>query len=297
MKTLVRTAVLSLAAVLVTATVAQAQATRTWVSGVGDDANPCSRTAPCLTWAGAQPKTAAGGYIDALDNGDFGAVTITKSITLEGFSALAAMHVNGGAGIVVSAGASDVVTLRNLSVENTGTGTIGIAVTSVGSLYLEHVAITGFTGIGVNFNPGADSSRLSATDLTISDCGGTAVYVRSSRAFLERVFAGNNANGIVAGAGGVVSVKNSVISGSQMGLTAAYASSAVLTVQDSTVIGNLWGIVAGGGATVRVSSVSILDNNYAGLYNDGTGSIVSLGNNRLAGNAADGTFTSTVAIR
>src|ERR1700724_918535 len=61
-----------------------AQATRTWVSGVGDDVNPCSRTAPCKTWAGAISKTAPGGIIDALDPGGFGALTITKPITLEG---------------------------------------------------------------------------------------------------------------------------------------------------------------------------------------------------------------------
>ena len=65
------------------ASMAQAQATRTWVSGVGDDANPCSRTAPCKTFAGAISKTAAGGEIDALDPGGFGAVTITKSITID----------------------------------------------------------------------------------------------------------------------------------------------------------------------------------------------------------------------
>jgi len=66
------------------ATSAQAQATRTWVSGVGDDANPCSRTAPCKTFAGAISKTAAGGEISVLDPGGFGAVTITKSITING---------------------------------------------------------------------------------------------------------------------------------------------------------------------------------------------------------------------
>src|SRR5438874_13361457 len=76
------------------------QATRTWVSGVGDDVNPCSRTAPCKTFAGAISKTAAGGEIDALDPGGFGAVTITKSITLEGtqgagFASILASAVNG----------------------------------------------------------------------------------------------------------------------------------------------------------------------------------------------------------
>src|SRR5262249_25076949 len=94
---------------------ANAQATRTWVSGVGDDANPCSRTAPCKTFAGAISKTAPGGEIDALDPGGFGAVTITKSMTLDGGGGqVASVLVAGTNGVVVAAGASDVVILRNL---------------------------------------------------------------------------------------------------------------------------------------------------------------------------------------
>src|SRR3979490_3055308 len=62
---------------------AHAQATRTWVSGVGNDANPCSRTAPCKTFAGAISKTAVNGEINCLDPGGFGSVTITKSISID----------------------------------------------------------------------------------------------------------------------------------------------------------------------------------------------------------------------
>src|SRR5579864_2743814 len=94
---------------------AHAQATRTWVSGVGDDANPCSRTAPCKTFAGAISKTAAGGEIDALDPGGFGALTITKSITIDGGGGqVASVLVAGTNGMNVSAGANDVVTIKNL---------------------------------------------------------------------------------------------------------------------------------------------------------------------------------------
>src|SRR3982750_954931 len=86
---------------------AHAQATRTWVSGVGDDANPCSRTAPCKTFAGAISKTAAAGEINCLDPGGFGGVTITKSITIssEGFEA--GVLVSGTNAIIVNAGATD----------------------------------------------------------------------------------------------------------------------------------------------------------------------------------------------
>src|ERR1700729_3254009 len=102
------------AVALLTASSAFAQATRTRVSGVGDDANPCSRTAPCKTWAGAISKTAAGGEIDALDPGGFGSVTITKSITLDGGGGqVASTLVSGTNGIAVSAASTDIVILRN----------------------------------------------------------------------------------------------------------------------------------------------------------------------------------------
>jgi hypothetical protein len=95
-----------------------AQATRTWVSGVGDDANPCSRTAPCLTFAGAITKTAAGGEIDNLDAGGFGTLTISKSITIDGGGGgVASVMASGNAGIIVSAGATDIVTIRNVQLQ------------------------------------------------------------------------------------------------------------------------------------------------------------------------------------
>src|SRR5947208_4718790 len=95
-------------AVLV-ATSAFAQATRTWVSGVGDDANPCSRTAPCKTFAGAISKTAAAGEIDALDPGGFGSVTITKSITIDGITGLSGILAAGTNGINVNASGAVVI--------------------------------------------------------------------------------------------------------------------------------------------------------------------------------------------
>src|SRR6185436_15456001 len=103
-----------------TVSIAQAQASRTWVSGVGDDANPCSRTAPCKTWAGAISKTAAGGEIDALDPGGYGVVTITKSITLDGAGTMASILASGTTGVIINAGANDVVILRNLSINGAG---------------------------------------------------------------------------------------------------------------------------------------------------------------------------------
>src|SRR5438270_4675782 len=105
---------------------ASAQATRTWVSGVGDDANPCSRTAPCKTFAGAISKTAASGEINCLDPGGFGAVTITKAITIACEGVTAGVVVPGTNAIIVNAGVNDNVTLRGIDINGAGTGLNGI---------------------------------------------------------------------------------------------------------------------------------------------------------------------------
>src|SRR5260221_6393643 len=132
---------------LALATVAQAQATRTWVSGVGDDVNPCSRTAPCKTFAGRISKTAAGGLINVLDPGGFGAVTITKSITIEGYQSQAGVLASGGQNGIIVNGANVKVILRNLSIEGApGTGLNGINFIQGAQLTVDHCRIFGFQG-------------------------------------------------------------------------------------------------------------------------------------------------------
>ena len=121
---------------------ANAQATRTWVSGVGDDANPCSRTAPCKTFAGAISKTAAGGEINALDPGGFGAVTITKAITIDGGGGqVASTLVAGTNGIIVSAPATANVTLRNIRSMASGSGLGSTASLPVRAALVDHCTI------------------------------------------------------------------------------------------------------------------------------------------------------------
>src|SRR4030095_14511743 len=139
----------------ITASAAHAQATRTWVSGVGDDANPCSRTAPCKTFAGAISKTATGGDINVLDPGGFGGVTITKSITIssEGFEA--GVLVSGTNAIIISAGANDFVVLRGLDIEGLGTGLVGVKFLSGKSLHVENCTINRFSQHGIEFAPNA----------------------------------------------------------------------------------------------------------------------------------------------
>lgn len=145
----IRAALLSVTLLLGLSSSVYAQATRTWVSGVGDDVNPCSRTAPCKTFAGAISKTAAGGEIDVLDDGGFGGVTITKSITINGRGHIAGILVSGTNGVVVNAAPTDVVVLRGL----TFTGVLGAqsAVRYLAARYLvvEDSTIEGFA-YGIN---------------------------------------------------------------------------------------------------------------------------------------------------
>ena len=135
---------LAVAAFLAVNATAQAQATRTWVSGVGSDANPCSRTAPCQTFAGAFVKTAAGGEISVLDPGGFGAVTITKSITINGEGSLGGILASLVNGVIINAAATDTIVLRHLSINGAGTGLRGVRVLSAKAVHIENCDITGF---------------------------------------------------------------------------------------------------------------------------------------------------------
>src|SRR5437762_9631146 len=161
-------------AALLQAAPANAQATRTWVSGVGDDANPCSRTAPCKTFAGAISKTAGGGEINCLDPGGFGGVTITKSITISCEAGTAGVLVSGTPGITVNAGPSDQVTLRGLDINGLGTGTNGINFIAGKALLVDNCVIYEFATNGINVALGAAAS-VDVKDTRINNIGGAGI--------------------------------------------------------------------------------------------------------------------------
>src|ERR671914_714026 len=133
---------------------ASAQATRTWVSGVGDDANPCSRTAPCKTFAGAISKTANGGEINCLDPGGFGGVTITKSLTIKCHYTEGGVLVSGTNAIVINAASTDKVTLVGLDINGIGVGAqtslTGVKVLSAATVHIFNSEIYRFkAGVAV----------------------------------------------------------------------------------------------------------------------------------------------------
>jgi len=236
---------------------AHAQATRTWVSGVGDDVNPCSRTAPCKTFAGAISKTAAGGEINCLDPGGFGGVTITKAITISCDAGTAGVLVSGTNGIIVNAGANDQVELKGLDIEGVGTGLNGIRFLAGASLIVDTCTIRGFksaTGFGISFAP-------------------------TTVATLHVVNSLITKNGSASGGGGV-----------QVGATGGGFARAMIT--RSVVDRNFVGVSAAGtGPTsaIQVFQSAVSHNASNGLLASGAGAVIKVGGSAIIGNAAAAT--------
>lgn len=285
---------------------AHAQATRTWVSGVGDDANPCSRTAPCKTFAGAISKTATGGEIDNLDTGGYGALTITKSITIDGGGgAIASVLASGTNGITVAAPAGSVVTLRNLQFQGLlGSGLAGISFTSGSVLHIEHCAIMGFSGNGININL-STGGEVFIDDTVSQDNAGNGLNVFGSASGsggevhvnISNSHFSNNAIGVNASDSSRVSVRSSDATGnSSAGFQVlANTNSATMSISDSVAANNMGaGVVAGGGtaaSTIRTTNIALFSN-VSGFQTGTNGSIQSFGNNY---NPGSGTPTSTIA--
>lgn len=283
---------------------AQAQATRTWVSGVGDDVNPCSRTAPCKTFAGAISKTAAAGEINCLDPGGFGALTINKSLSIvcdytEG-GALA-----GGNGFVINAAATDTVYLSGLDFHGVAGAVNGINVVSVGTLTIKNVSIRHFP-TGINASPGTNPAKINVIASTIAHNSGTGILVRPTgsagvRMAVDRTrVLGNGGDGIMANGTATTGTLNVSIRDSEAahnGASGFVAFSAGATSQmmidSSTAFNNANGIAANGaGAIVRFTRSSVMGNG-TGVLQVNPGVVLSYSTNSVDGNGTDGTFGTT----
>jgi hypothetical protein len=212
-------------AITLNVTPASAQATRTWVSGTGDDANPCSRTAPCKTFAGAISKTAAAGEINVIDPGGFGAVTITKAITIRSDHVEAGVLVSGTNGIVVAAGAADHVVLYGLDIEGVNLGLNGVQITSGGTIQIINCTIHQFTGSGVNVVSSTAGTRVTIKDTIITkNMVGVNVQgngVANSANIMDTLIDGNASFGVQAnGTGNAISLFRDTIIGSPVGVNA-----------------------------------------------------------------------------
>jgi hypothetical protein len=277
--------------VLVSA-VAHAQATRTWVSGVGDDANPCSRTAPCKTFAGAISKTAVGGIIDAMDPGGFGALTITKALTIEGTGTLASDLSSGVQGIVVNitSGTGRHVVLRDISIDGEGTtlGTNGINFIAGDSLTLERVSIKAYSTNGIFFEPNSAAS-LNVVNSSILQCAtgilSKPVVGGSAKVHVETTLIAKGGIGVRGEAGTGGEIAETIISNnSGDGLQAV--GGAIMIIASSRVFNNGGSGLNANASTIAASNTDIIAN-VTGMSNSG-GTLNTFGRNRIAFNGSPG---------
>jgi hypothetical protein len=208
---------------------AQAQATRTWVSGVGDDVNPCSRTAPCKTFAGAISKTAVGGEINAIDSGGFGTVTITKSVTIKADGVTGGILASGTNGVIVNAPANSRVTLEGLDIEGVGAGALpglnGVRILGQGTVVVLNCRIRNFSQAGIVSEPTvAGVPQLLVTDTVISGAP-VGIHLKGANpttATFEGVtIHGSSAAAIKIDAGSGATLSNSSLSGGPVSLLIA----------------------------------------------------------------------------
>jgi hypothetical protein len=288
---------------------AHGQSTRTWVSVQGDDEKDCSRAAPCRTFFEAISKTAAGGEIRALGSGAFGAVTITKSISIVAEEAEGGILASGVNGIIVNAAAGDIVSLRGLLVEGAATGLNGIRFLAGGALHVEKCVIRGFRagsagdGHGIAFLPNG-ASELFVTNTLVSDNGGGILIkpsgTGSAKVTLDRVKMVSNTFGFKAdgsaatGAAGILAeIHYSRAAGnSSSGIAAVGGTQSVNVLLDHTasVDNGSTGVNVSATADtiIRISNTTVTGNAGAGLSFTPPGQIISLGTNKVGGNNPDG---------
>lgn len=247
---------------------ADAQATRTWVSGVGDDANPCSRTAPCKTFAGSISKTAASGEINCLDPGGYGAVTITKAISILCQNTVGGVLVSGTDGIVVNAGPNDKVVLRGLDLNGLNTGLSGVRVLQADSVIVRDTDVYGFSRSAVDFRASNAGSEGLVQDSSLHNNAGDGVLVAPPST-----------------GGTTVAVRNSEVRGNACGVVATSHLPDPANNFAANCGTDLTG--TGGTAEINVFNSSLIDHDGgagAGVFTNGSGALIRIGGNEITGN-------------
>jgi hypothetical protein len=320
----IASAVLGLTLALVlTSQPAEAQATRTWVSGVGDDVNPCSRTAPCKTFAGAISKTAAGGEISVLDPGGFGAVTITKSISITndktGEAGILASATNG---IIVNAGASDVVQVRGIIIDGAPPafpGLNGIRFLAGAALHVQNCVVKNFkgaspNGFGILIAPAAGTTEVFVNDCVVANNGtattGGGIQVRPTgsatvKGVISRTAVENNTSGVFVDGSATtgqihITVSDSVVSGSAFSGIASVSAGATtrVFVERTVSASNTTGVNSVGTGAIMILGGSTVTGNTTGLAFSGNGSLFSYQDNNVNGNlTTDGNPSATLTKR
>jgi hypothetical protein len=294
--------VLALLLVSIT-TLAHAQATRTWVSGVGDDANPCSRTAPCKTFAGAISKTASPGIINCLDPGGFGAVTITKEIMIDCTGTLGSILSSGVQGVIVNALTTHRIILRAIDISGAGTtlGTNGVNIIQAGSVQLQDVNIETYSGRGVETTNTSNTISVFCNHCQIQNVGAQGVLALSTSTGATKLtvsnsyIANNGGDGIDIAApnASTGAVYNTIVSkNGGVGFQLETSGDNGL-LESNTFSFNATGVNANPGATIRLSRNSIFGSTSNGI-GVGGGTTKCFGTNVIDGNVGGQLCTSTV---
>jgi hypothetical protein len=297
---------------------AQASLTRTFVSSAGSDSNPCTITQPCATFAHAYSLTAASGIIAALDPGNYGPLTITGAITINGNGWAAITAPAAGNGITINAGASDNVALIGLEIDGAGAGYDGIVLNAAGSLTVTNCTLQNFvydgthntTGNGILMRPTAGTLAFTITNTTASNNGLNGIYFLppsgspNANGVIDHVVADANQRGILVDetnttAGSiVVTISNSIVSNnSDTGISAGFGSGTLkVSIDNVTISGNNFGIVAYTPAKVLLGR-SVIIGNGAGVANfSAPNTFYTYKDNRINLNGVDGATTLNTLI-
>ena len=316
-------ALLAVAAALLIPQVALAQFS-TYVASSGVNGNPCTRAQPCQTFQRAHDATNSGGVITVVDPGDYGNVTITKSISIVASGFPTGVGPGGGSistpNITINAGPSDVVLLRGLNVDGTSeVAGFGAITFHTGSKLLIHDCIVQNwlegTGLGaILFTPSA-ASFLVVTGSIISNnfsgSSGSGILVRPSgsgnaRVNIERTVVEGNGFGIVAdgtgSSGGINmtiadSVANNNINDGIIATTPSGGAPIGITITNTRSTNNGFGMRSfGTNVTVRADRSTIIGNT-TGLVAGSGGALLSAGTNVVEANGSNGAFSGAVSLK
>jgi hypothetical protein len=281
--------------VLATCSIAQAQATRTWVSGVGDDVNPCSRTAPCKTFAGAISKTAVNGEINCLDPAGYGAVTVTKSITIDCEDTQGSILSAGTNGVIVNiTSVTDLkksFKLRGVSINGAGTGINGIRILAATNVTLQEVVIDGVTqhGVSIENTSGAFKMLIDHSTIRSNTLNGINAFPTGTGsvnlAITNSTFAFMGGNAVNLANTTVATISDSVINGNAIGINVGAAQA---FASRCTIFNNTTGVSASAGGNVRLFGNTVTGN---GTGLSGTAITSVTNTNTVTGNTLDGAPT------
>jgi hypothetical protein len=304
-------------AVLLGAGTAHAGSQRTFVSGSGSDANPCSLGAPCRSFAGALVNTLPGGEIYVLDTAGYGAVTINQAVSIVNQTSTAGATATSGNAITIAAGPTDKVILRGLTIVGANTAANGVVFTSGGSLSVEDCSISQFAFGGILFEPNTPADlTVSRTRVANLVAGGVGIYINpviptasgEVRATLEGIEAVDTAQAGVFVDGRqsgqsitlYATVANSVLSDSAIdgvhAVTSASGAPTFLMVRDTVITNNGFGTSSEGGATVAVAHSTISGNGQA-FFTGGGSTTDSYGDNNVNGNGTLGPVPTAITTR